>query len=213
MRFRRVAVLALLLILVMQNLPLGASRSSGISDVERGCFCHSSSATSSVSITLDGLPNRYQSNTTYTLNISVTGGAEPRSNPPPENIGGFNLWMQRGDFVNLSIEVQEIKPNQLTHTGDGNDQRIWAVNWTSPEDDSLNVDWRLTVNTVNGDGSNSDNDQWNQISGTVIGVNGTVEEVVSPLLLYGIPIGLILTSWFVFLSVTRGKTVSSAEEE
>ena len=101
----------------------------------------------------------------------------------------------------------------------GNDQRSWNVTWTSPADDSLSVDWRLTVNTVNGDGwefknqQTSSGDMWNQISGTVIGVNGTAEKGVSPIILYGVPIGFLVLSIMGYIFVTRDTQIAEQEQE
>jgi len=184
---------------------------NGIENVENGCVCHSSDSSSEVQITLEGLPEKFDSNTTYNLVIAVEGGAIPIENAI--NTAGFNLWVHNGRLAPTSNDSQLTDTLQLTHTEFGNDQRTWNVTWTSPSDDSLSVDWRLTVNTVNGDGWEYNGDMWNQISGTIIGVNGTAPNPVSDLFVYGIPIGLILAAAMGYLYVTRSESEEFAEEE
>ena len=76
MRTRQVWVFILFFCMVIQPLPSGESYPYGVSGVENGCTCHSAVATESVIITLDGLPDQYEANKTYTLQITTTGGAE-----------------------------------------------------------------------------------------------------------------------------------------
>lgn len=213
MRLRQLVVFVLIATLLSMHLPKAESRMNGIENVENGCVCHSSDSSPEVQITLDGLPEKFDSNTTYNLVIAVEGGATPIENAI--NTAGFNFWVHNGRLAPTSNDSQLTDTLQLTHTEFGNDQRTWNVTWTSPSDDSLSVDWRLTVNTVNGDGWEYNGDMWNQISGTVIGVNGTAPTPVSNLFVYGIPIGLILAAAMGYLYVTRPATESedSAEEE
>ncbi|MDG1525642.1 MAG: hypothetical protein P8Q90_06205 [Candidatus Thalassarchaeaceae archaeon] len=182
--------LALLFCLIIQYTPAGMSASTGISDVENGCTCHNAVPTSSVNITFEGIPLTYEVNTSYTLIISATGGAQSVENHT--NFGGFNLWMSHGVLSNLSNEVQVFSINEVGHTGLGNDQRAWTVNWTAPADNSTRIHYRLHVNTVNGDGVPSNEDQWNRKIGSFGQGTETLEQTpVSPIFLYGVPICLI----------------------
>ena len=194
MRKRQTWVLVLLLCLLVQQIPVGDSSSYGIEDVERGCTCHNAVPSDSVQIHLEGIPERYEANKTYTLNFSATGGAASIENYT--NLGGFNLWMSRGVLSNISDDVQVFSNNEVGHNEFGNDQRAWTVNWTAPEDDTLTVRYRLHINTVNGDAQPSDQDQWNRKFGEFPGVNGVVAEPVSNLFLFGVPIVMIaLVAW------------------
>ena len=214
MRNRQVGVLILLFCLMIQQLPVAESYPYGISDVENGCTCHSAVATETVNIAFEGLPEHYEANKTYTLNISTSGGAESIENHT--NFGGFNLWMSHGILSNLSDEVQVFSDNEVGHTLDGNDQRAWTVNWTAPDDDEATlIRFRLHVNTVNGDGVPSDEDQWNRKFGSLTGVNGDSQiEPVSDLFLYGVPVVLLLLSGGVYYREMRKlRTQTEAEEE
>lgn len=186
-------VLLLGALLLSLAAPDAASRSSGIQGVQNGCTCHQATASPEVEITLEGLPSTYVANETYLLTITATGGAAPIEDA--QNLGGFNLWISRGTLTNLSEEVQIASANEAMHTLAGNDQRNWTLTWTAPADDTVTAEYRLHVNTVNGDGAPSDEDQWNRKLGATVGANATVAEPVSPLFLYGAPvvmIGLIL---------------------
>ena len=215
MRARQLFVLAILAALLTSSVPLASSKMTGITDVENGCICHSAVSSPDVVIVLDGLPDQYEANVTYELTISVEGGAVPVVNAT--NTAGFNLWFHSGALANTSDDAwmtdDEPMINEYTHTLAGNDQRSWTLLWTAPLDDSLSVDWRLTVNTVIGDEIPSDSDKWNQMKGAVVGVNGTAEEPINDLYLYGIPVGLVLLSIGVYVAVTRESRMAAREEE
>ena len=210
MRTRQVWVFILFFCMVIQPLPSGESYPYGVSGVENGCTCHSAVATESVIITLDGLPEQYEANKTYTLNFSATGGAASIENYT--NLGGFNLWMSRGVLSNISDDVQVFSNNEVGHHESGNDQRAWSVNWTAPEDDTLTVRYRLHINTVNGDAQPSNQDQWNREVGEFPGVNGVVAEPVSNLFLFGVPIVMIALMAWVYIREMR-KLDRPLEEE
>ncbi len=211
MRYRQKWVLALLFCLMIQQFPVAESYPYGIDDVENGCTCHNAVPTDTVIISLDGLPGLYETNKTYFLNIAATGGAESIENHT--NRGGFNLWVSHGILSNLSNEVQIFSDQEVGHTEAGNDQRAWTVNWTAPEDDSLTVQYRLHINTVNGDGVPSDQDQWNREFGEIVGVNSTMAEPVSKLFLYGVPIVLFSISGLVYYREIRKLRVAAESEE
>ena len=213
MRNRQVGVLILLFCLMIQQMPVGESYPYGISGVENGCTCHSAVATETVNITFEGLPELYEANKTYTLNISASGGAESIENHT--NLGGFNLWMSHGVLSNFSDDVQVFSDNEVGHTLEGNDQRAWTVNWTAPDDDEATlIRFRLHVNTVNGDGVPSDDDQWNRKFGSLTGVNGDSQlEPVSDLFLYGVPVILLLLAGGVYYREMRKLRTQAKEEE
>jgi hypothetical protein len=213
MRNRQVGVLILLFCLMIQQLPVAESYPYGISDVENGCTCHSAVATETVNIAFEGLPEHYEANKTYTLNISASGGAESIENHT--NFGGFNLWMSHGVLSNFSADIQVFSDNEVGHTLEGNDQRAWTVNWTAPDDDEATlIRYRLHVNTVNGDGVPSDEDQWNRKFGSLTGVNGDSQiEPVSDLFLYGVPVVLLLLSGGVYYREMRKLRTQAADEE
>ena len=210
MGMRQVGGLSIVFCLMILPLPSGESYPYGVDNVKNGCTCHNAVPTEMVIISLEGLPERYEANETYLLNISVTGGAEPVENHT--NLGGFNLWFSRGELTNLSEEVQVFSVQEIGHTEAGNDQRAWTASWTAPEDDSLIVLYRLHINTVNGDGVPSDADLWNREAGEVVGINVPQEEPVSNLFLYGVPIVLFSLAGLVYWREMRKIRTDSEEE-
>lgn len=163
-----------LLLMVVAFTPLNQARSGGISssDSSNGCKCHSgNSPDSQVIPTLEGLPQRYQADTTYQLYINFTGGPAAGGS----NHGGFNIKVNGGTLAVRSGDttVQTRSDGSLTHTSAGNDQRFWEVDWTAPDNTDSNVTFTLQVNSVNGDGSANSADRWNRL---VVKVSGSITD-------------------------------------
>ena len=174
------------LLIISIIFPSVESYSAGISDIpENGCICHNAMPTEAVNISFIGLPQQYQVNTTYTLTIGAENGAEMVENY--SNSGGFNLWISHGELTSFSNETKVWNPNEISHSSEGNNQRNWTVLWTSPGTENIAIEYRLHVNTVNGDEVASGADQWNRMTGVI----GDEIEPVSALFLYGVPIVMI----------------------
>ena len=62
----------------------------------------------------------------------------------------------------------------------------------------MTVEYRLQINTVNGDGVPSDQDLWNRQVGEFSGVNAAQSEPVSDLFLYGVPFVLFSLAGLVY---------------
>jgi len=173
------------------------SRSAGISyeDSEDGCFCHSNSESSSVSITISGLSNNYTANEIYELEISFTGGSEVSSES--NNRGGFSLSSSLGTLSSVDETTQIMGDGSLTHTNEGNHLRSWKFNWTAPSEDSKKVTFSFNVNSVNGDGDPNDSDKWNSGTKSVKGINYVGEDSPTPSLslVTSISIFILLTFW------------------
>jgi len=201
-------VLALLFSLMILKIPLGESTSGGRDGVI-ACNCHNATPTPTVIITLEGMPETYEANKTYTLNFSAENGTEPAENSI--NSGGFLLWISHGILTNITENVQVFSVNEVGHSSIGNDQRAWVVNWTAPEVEGVYIEYRLLINTVNGDGVPSPVDQWNVLSGSM---NEESREPVSNLFLYGVPIVLILLAGGVYIrEMNKLRAQAAAEEE
>ncbi len=176
------------------------SYSSGIShdDAKNGCVCHGSSATTDVTISISGLPEEYEVDETYDLEIKLTGGPEPTSSS--QNHGGFSLTSSLGKFLSKNENTQIID-GSITHTTTGNDQRIWQIQWIAPSDDSKKVVFELKGNSVNGDGEPNDNDQWNSAEITIKGVNYTEDSSLTsvsfPIVSSILVIGAVLRRYYV----------------
>ncbi|HIA25362.1 MAG: hypothetical protein CXX81_28800 [Methanobacteriota archaeon] len=158
-----IAILGLLL-LVGSSITQVSARPTGISNVQFGCTCHSSSATEGVVVTLDGVPDNYLSGESFTFTITITGGPSQG----PENYGGFNLVASAGTLSPFD-NTSQLMDGEMTHTEFGNDQRTWQVNWTAPEDNTADITFTAHGNAVNGDGSASSDDQWNKVVVTLAG--------------------------------------------
>jgi hypothetical protein len=166
----RGATILLVICALILSTSNGIAEKDGISDVPNGCNCHNSIPDGSVIISLEGLPDAFNASETYTMNISVSGGAVPIEEPV--NTAGFNVWVSRGvlSVAEGATDVQ-IENAQATHTEAGNDQRNWTVFWTAPASDEVTTEFRITVNTVNGDDQPSNADQWNRLTGEVPGID------------------------------------------
>ena len=160
MRMKFSGILAAFVILSLVGLSLTqvSARPTGISNVQFGCTCHSGSATEGVVVTLDGVPDNYNAGETLTLTITITGGPEAGG----ENHGGFNLDASAGTLAPFD-NTSQLMDGEMTHTGFGNDQRTWQVNWTAPADNTTDITFTAHGNAVNGDGSANSDDKWNKV--------------------------------------------------
>ena len=176
------ALMALFVTLVILT-PTNEAYSGGIggSAVNSGCSCHSGSFDGGVDITIDGLPTAYEADTTYTLDLSFTGGPEPGGN----NHGGFNIRASEGLLGSLdgdSSTKEERSDGSITQTGSGNDQRQWSVTWTSPASTEGETTLRLVGLSVDGDSSANDEDLWNILEIVVPGnfTDASLAELQAP---------------------------------
>ncbi|MDP6857205.1 MAG: hypothetical protein QGH13_06715, partial [Candidatus Thalassarchaeaceae archaeon] len=188
--------------LALSLAPEADSLPSGINGMsEKGCICHGAVPDSGVTPSITGLPDTFTAGTTYTLNVSFTGGPSGTS-VDGMNLGGFNLAVSSGTLSAVD-EWVKIENGEATHNGidddghldggndgiedtvaaggepitSGNDFTSWIVNWTSPESGSTT--FNLAVNSVNGDGVASTDDKWNTMSISVAGPSSGV--MVEPL--------------------------------
>lgn len=174
---RFIAIICLLAFALVMA-PTFEARSGGITNVDSGCTCHTSTSSGDVSpfMTLangSALPDTYNANEVYTFAFGFTGGPGDVAAGTQDNMGGFNLVASKGDLASLG-DFTTMTAGQLTHTPAGNDQVNWTVEWTAPSSGS--VDFQLTVNSVNGDGSQSDDDHWAQSTFSMGAVGGSGDE-------------------------------------
>ena len=175
---RRLVILSILA-LAMVVAPSVTSLPSGISGVkDTGCNCHGTAASDSVTASISGLPESYNASTTYAVTVSFTGGPGDEGNA---NVGGFNLWASGGSFATVDSSTQLMGVSEATHTVEGNDQRSWTLEWTSP-DSGDDVAFVLHANSVNGNegDSGSSGDMWNKAEATVLGFGPPPPPEVDP---------------------------------
>jgi len=149
----------LALVILALLLPIGTSAPSGIgTSADDGCLCHGEK-NSDTSILVTGLPEFFESNTTYNFSVEVTSENIPMESGKPA--GGFRILISNG-MVSFNDEEGLIqkKDGGWTHTAAGNTLRMWNFTFTSPMDNSTYVDFTIHVNAVNGNQASS-GDEWN----------------------------------------------------
>ena len=152
----------LALVILALLLPIGTSAPSGIgTSADDGCLCHGEK-NSDTSILVTGLPEFFESNTTYNFSVEVTS-----ENIPMESgkaAGGFRLLISQG-MISFDEEEGLIQSGDdgWTHTEAGNMWRMWNFSYTSPSDNSTFVDFTIYVNAVNGNQASS-GDEWNGLN-------------------------------------------------
>ncbi|MFL2961705.1 MAG: choice-of-anchor V domain-containing protein, partial [Candidatus Poseidoniaceae archaeon] len=156
---RKLAPLTLVLILLFSMAPLTSGSSNGIYNQGSGCgggYCHGSNTNAVVS--MSGQPASYTPGQTYTLSISVTGGASATQ-------GGFSLDVSTGTLSAGGIGIMAVKVNSggtsATHTT--NSYRSWSVDWIAPPSGSGVAIFDLAGNAADGNGGNG-GDNWDAIS-------------------------------------------------
>ncbi|MDP7001257.1 MAG: cbb3-type cytochrome c oxidase subunit I [Candidatus Poseidoniaceae archaeon] len=171
-------ILAIAVLLAIGT-PLGNSSETGIggTSVDEGCSCHYGGDDGNASISLEGVPETYETGKIYTLYINLSGGPQVGG----ENQGGFNLRSTSGELSPVDNTTQYWKDDKLemTHLEAGNDQRLWVVNWTSPNVDNKDVTFTVIGNSVNGDNIPSALDNWDMQTYSSKGSNSGSSPIVN----------------------------------
>jgi len=156
---KKLLPLSLVLLLLVSMAPLTTGSSNGIYNQGSGCgggYCHGSNTNAVVS--MSGQPASYTPGQTYTLSISVTGGASASQ-------GGFSLDVSTGTLSAGGIGIMAVKVNSggtsATHTT--NSYRSWSVDWIAPSSGSGVAIFDLAGNAADGNGGNG-GDNWDAVS-------------------------------------------------
>lgn len=142
---------------------------NGCGSTSLGEGCHSAAPSTDVQVVVTGFPTTYQPGKTYTLTVTKDGG--PDSTSAIE--GGFYFEVSAGRLAvpeTMAGKVQVVGGTAATHTAVGARQGIWAIEWTAPGSGLVNA--KAFVNAVNGDGTNSPDDQWARYEGTAFSAGG-----------------------------------------
>ena len=161
----RAVVVVLVLALLSQ---VAVSAPSGIGkSANEGCLCHGD-RDQSTTVWIEGLPESYESNTTY--NFSIIVESEKVAANPNGSMGGFRMLVVGGSitFDESAGLIQELDDG-WTHTESGNMVRSWNLSFVSPEDNASYVDFIVYGNAVNGNQASSE-DAWNSLSLRLPGV-------------------------------------------
>ena len=164
----RGVILAAFILSAITITPLSTSFPSGVEDIgDQGCLCHGESK-EQTSISISGLPEKFEANTTYNLTLTVFN--ELISENIGEPYGGFRLTVSKGTIVFENSNQTQFLDGGWTHTSTGNKYREWNLTWHSPDDNTSKAIVDLKGNAVNGNGASS-GDSWNSIVYTIPGVN------------------------------------------
>ncbi len=195
---RSIAVLALLMLALfavpqMNALPTGVG-SAG----DKGCYCHDKSA--STIITVDGLPEVFESGSEYTFNVSVTNPTLVRATPNNGNVAGFRILISGGGVIAHLEDAQGNSAKEmsggLTHTEELNNFDTWTFVYTAPADDTAVSTITIHGNAVNGGDGNANDGYATKII-DVAGPNASAKAssasaLVILMTVIGLAVGLIL---------------------
>lgn len=118
-----------------------------------GCECHSETPSPDLKIVVEGWPEEYVPDSTYTLRITSLGAASGSS-------GGFAAEVSKGTFQSDDPLVA-VNGKYATHNAA--DRREWRLEWRTPPEDSGNTTLTVFVNAANGDGTENEQDVWNEV--------------------------------------------------
>ncbi|MGB0950962.1 MAG: choice-of-anchor V domain-containing protein [Poseidonia sp.] len=151
---RRLVAMAVVLLATMASTWAFASPNGLGSEANEGCLCHTPDASTRVSVA--GLPEAFESSTTYNLTLTISSPIEASVN---NSQGGFR-WVVDGGQLSVANNstVQELDGG-WTHTYEGSFFRTWDVQWTSPADNATAANFVIHGNAVNGNNAPTE-DAW-----------------------------------------------------
>ena len=154
---RRLVVIIILISLVgqIQALPNGIDRRG-----DNGCVCHGG-ADDSTSVTLEGLPEEYNTSQEYNITLKIVSPVEQN-----DIQGGFRIIISEGEIIGGNWTFMD---GGYTHSEEISDRRVWDAVWIAPAEDDALATFIIHGNAVNGDGSASGEDEWNSQSLSVPG--------------------------------------------
>lgn len=161
---RRIRILATLAVVLFCSTWAAGSPNGLGSEANEGCLCHTED--SATSVLFDGLPDAFESNTTYRLTLTLSSPIEAVDGL---HQGGFRLLMNDGTLVVNETNVQALDGG-WTHTEAGSYQRSWTFDWTSPTNASSKVSFKVQGNAVNGNQAQT-GDAWTTWDAVVPGID------------------------------------------
>jgi hypothetical protein len=164
MATRRIRVLAMLATVLFCSTWAAGSPNGLGSEANEGCLCHSEDPATSV--LFNGLPDAFESNTTYRLTLTLSSPIEAVDGL---HQGGFRLLLNDGTLVVNETNVQSLDGG-WTHTEAGSYQRSWTFDWTSPLNASSKVSFKVQGNAVNGNQAQT-GDAWTTWDAVVPGID------------------------------------------
>ncbi len=131
-----------------------------------GCLCHGGNSDLTY-LEIDGLPDKFESNISYDLNLRIISEIEIASENSSK--GGFRINISHGEITFENTSYGSFIEDSWTHTEEGNKFRSWNFTWISPEDNSSSVEFKIFGNAVNGNGDPY-GDSWNYLDFKLGGV-------------------------------------------
>lgn len=173
MRFSPQRFLHLVIILaILLAIPVTQSYPNGVGEVANdGCVCHGV-IRETTDVNIEGLPTKYESNTSYSITIKVNGVVENQTNDSA--YGGFRMLISHGEIILDNSSSTQFIEEGWSHTEEGNKLREWNFTWISPMDNTSYVEFKIYGNAVNGN-DNSYGDEWNSLLFKLPGVENTDE--------------------------------------
>ena len=178
-RQKNFSAVLILVSLTLLFIPTSTGYSPGIdgglstTSAGSGCLCHGAQAEGVVpSLTMVNSEAIVEGNT-YALEISFTGGPDATG----ENTGGFLVNADSGSFSASNGNVL-VNNDEATHSTEGNDQRIWEIEWTAGSEEV--TEFTLRTNSVNGDNSATDDDDWNMATFYLNADGSIVQTLIEP---------------------------------
>ncbi len=161
-RFMTLFLVSVLLFIPAESVD---SYPNGVGEIGNdGCLCHGES-NQKTEIAILGLPDKFESNTNYGLEIVLTNDNVEISEQSAQ--GGFRMLVDSGR-VEFNDSQGIFLDNGWTHRETSNQQRSWRFLWYSPSDNTTMAKFTVNGNVVNGN-NQSDGDVWDR---TVIYVPG-----------------------------------------
>ena len=161
-RFTTLFLVSVLLFIPAESVD---SYPNGVGEIGNdGCLCHGES-NQKTEIAILGLPDKFESNTNYALEIVLTNDNVEISEQSAQ--GGFRMLVDSGR-VEFNDSQGILLDNGWTHRETSNQQRSWRFLWYSPSDNTTMAKFTVNGNVVNGN-NQSDGDVWDR---TVIYVPG-----------------------------------------
>ncbi len=144
--------------------------------VEYGCTCHNNGATSDRAVVMiTGVPVMYEPSLSYEFTIYVADSLTLSGGEGNVKAGFLLSSGALGDFTwdeDQDLRDADGRPDDVSHS-DTDDDGIWILTWTAPEEDVGNIQFWLAGNSVDGGGLPDEMDYWNYFS-FIINAPGTI---------------------------------------
>ena len=144
--------------------------------VEYGCTCHNNGATSERAVVMiTGVPVMYEPSISYEFTIYVadsltlSGGEGNVKAGFLLSSGALGLFSWDED---QELRQADGRPDDVSHSAT-DDDGIWILTWTAPEEDVGSIQFWLAGNSVDGGGLPDEMDYWNLFS-FIINAPGTI---------------------------------------